>query len=126
MFNNNQMMGLTGRRFRPSWDAYYAEKSKTLPNMMALAAQKTYQDDMARVSQDRLDLERGYYDKQRDNAKTGNWINTASLGLQGLNTANQLAGGNLGGAVASGASRVASGLGDAWESISDAFSGLWG
>jgi hypothetical protein len=126
MYNVNQMMGLTGRRFRPSWDTYYAEKSKALPNMMALASQKQYNDKMSGLEEDRMRLQENYYDKQQDNMKTGNWINTASLGLQGLNTANQLAGGNLGGALVKGAGAVAKHAGDAWDAISEGFSSLWG
>ena len=91
---------------------------KPCPNMMALAAQKTYQDKMSGIEEDRLDMQNKYYDQERDNAKTGNWINSASLGLQGLNTANQLAGGNLIG----GAAKLAT---DSWDAISEGFSSLW-
>jgi hypothetical protein len=125
MYNNTQMMGLTGKRFKPSWDAYYSEQAQSLPNMMALGARKEYQDEMGQVEQDRLDMENKYYDKQQSNAKTGNWISGASLGLQGLNTANQLFGGNLLGAAASGIGHLMSGVGDVWDAASDGFLSLW-
>ena len=125
LMNNSQMMGLTGRRQRPSWLSFYSEKANALPDLKRLGEQKTYQDSQIDLQDKSLGLQKqqlaaqnAYYDKQSDMSNDANTLNAVGLGLQGANTVNQLTGGAITGALTKGAGAATKWLGGAWDSIS--------
>lgn len=130
IFNSQQLMGLSGKRHSPSWNTFYAEKAARLPDLMQLADRQKYQDEQTSIANQGLDIQRqniALQDKMRktdaSNARTGNIISGIGLGLQGVNTLNQLTDGGVG--KAAGAASKAIGLDSAWDSISGAFSTLF-